>query len=1032
MAPTATLESFQAELTRLGAHFQRDLSHFESGTYNEASLRQQFLDPLFRSLGWDVGNLKGLIHTEREVDIEVSTPTAGTKTRADYVFRVNRIERFTCEAKKPSEILHNGHIYQAKRDAWARGIPFAILSDFEELKVYVVSSRPSRDNPKEGEYLTLHHSQYLGAARQLWDLLAYDNVAGGCLDRLIEALPKRTLRGRAKQGWLFRPERTQSLDAEFLNLLDDNRQRLGSDLLKNNDRDDLLAGNHLNEAAQRIIDRLVFLRICEDRGIDTGTLLTSILSGWWRERAATERPRLNRGDLDRRESQPDLPLTKGRPRTLDDEPPAPRYAPPADGSLYRILVSHIRALDQRPPNYKPFFNGQLFKPHFSEDLVVGDEWLANFLDDLTDHDNGYNFADIKVEILGSAYERFLGKVLRPQGRGATIEEKPEVRKAGGVYYTPRYIVDYIVEQTVGRQLEGKTPAQAAKLRFLDPACGSGSFLIRVYERVMEHYLRVFTERVREFAERAKLTNEPLDKLLRPHRDDYYLDAAANVRLTTRLKRQILQNNVFGTDIDAQAVEVTQLSLYLKMLEGENRESLHLQSNDLFSKEALLPALDQNIKCGNSLIASDFSLDPAELVRVNAFDWDIGFEKIMAKGGFDAVVGNPPYIPIETMAASERAYYQTKYPELERKFDTSVAFILAGINLCGSSGLLGYISSTTWETGENYGKLRQTIFQKHGLLELVNLPFDIFDAAYVETCVYIIGRKPSLTYKIANLPKKIRLSSLSGIKLTEVTCSLVQSPDYRVILNPAAESLGRRLLDASMFVPLGEITKSTQGLAASCFERRPDKPAGLNWYPFGEKCQAFRHAFILEETSYADMSERPSLKQFYDAVPKVLIRRVINRQDRLDVAYVDKCMVFKKDLNPFIPTVSGYDAKALASILNSQLISYLYINSSAIATKDDFRQTTLAELRRLPIPRAVTQTDTNKALSGLADKSRTLREALNSNLSDTERAALQNAIRKTDRDIDKLVYELYGLTPEEIALVEGTAETPDAEPAATEA
>lgn len=1018
MAATApaTLATFKKELSRLVAHFSSQQPYFTGPDYNEAKLREDFLNPFFAALGWDVGNRKGLIHTEREVDIEVRTEISGKQKRADYVFRIARLERLTCEAKKPAETLHGSHAYQAKRDAYARGIPFAVLSDFEDMRFYVVGARPHRsESVTVGQWKHLHFSQYADSAAELWDLLAYENVAAGSIDRLIDALPKRATRLKARQGYLIKPDRTRSLDAEFLNFLDDARQKLGSDLLKHNDREELLSGNHLNEAAQRILDRLVFLRICEDRGIDTGTLLSTQLRDWYHHQ--DQRPRLKRGAFDARK-------TSLFPETVDEEPPSPRYAPPAEGGLYRVFTAHVRALDQRPPSYQPFFNGQLFKPHISEDLVVGDEWLANFIDDLTADDEGYNFADIKVEILGDAYERFLGKVLRPQGRGAAIEEKPEVRKAGGVYYTPRYIVDYIVEQTVGRQLEAKAPAQVAKLRFLDPACGSGSFLIRVYERVMEHHLRHFTERVREFQARSTLDGTPLEKLLRPYAADYYLDAAGNVRLTTRLKRQILQNNVFGVDIDAQAVEVTQLSLYLKMLEGENRESLHHQTKDLFNKEALLPPLDQNIKCGNSLIGSDFSLDPAELVRVNAFDWDIGFEKIMNAGGFDAVVGNPPYIPIETMAPNERVHYAATYPQLERKFDTSVAFILAGMRLLNRAGLLGYISSTTWETGENYSKLRQYLFEKHGLQRLINLPFDIFADAYVETCVYIIGAKPTPDYLVANLPKKERLTSLHNAALTSVSTSFISAPDYRIVLNPAAETLSRRLAAPDRFVSLGEITKSTQGLSASRFERQPAKPKTGDWFPFGEKCQAFRHSFVLEETSYANMADKPSLKTFYEAEPKMLLRRVINRQDRLDAAYFDGRMVFKKDLNPFIPIVAGYTAKALTAVLNSKLISYIYIASSAIATKDDFRQTTLAELRRLPIPREIIQPAVEKKLSSMADKMMGLISASTAK-SDAERAALQNAIRKTDRDIDQLVYQLYGLTPEEIALVEGTAETADA-------
>ncbi len=630
MPDAPTFETFQHELNRLVEQFDRRFPEVTSPDYNEASLRADYLDKLFRALGWDVGNDKGLIHTEREVDIEVRTLYSGRQTRADYVFRYAKVDRFTCEAKKPAEALSDRHIFQAKRDAFWRGIPLALLSDFEELKIYIVGARPQIDDPHTGEWKVLNFKQYRASAREIWDLLAYENVKTGSIDRLIESLPKRPLRIKGRQGYLIRPDRTRSPDAEFLNFLDDVRQQLGSDLLKHNNRADLLEGHRLNEAAQRILDRLVFLRICEDRGIDTGILLKSIFDGWYRQQKSP--PRLRRPNR-----QTHMRFGGG---VLEEEPPADGFGGRADGSLYRELVEHLQSLDRRPPSYKPFFNGQLFKPHFSEELMVGDEWLANFIVDLTDDDTGYNFADIKVEILGDAYERFLGKILVPQGRGAKIDEKPEVRKAGGVYYTPRYIVDYIVEQTVGLMLGETTPKEAEKMRIVDPACGSGSFLLCAYERMMKHYLDYFTKNQEK-----------------RRKEDCYIDTAGNVRLTTALKRRILESNIFGVDIDAQAVEVTHLSLYLKMLEGENRETLRAQT-ELFRGAPLLPPLDQNIKCFNSLIASDFSLDPDELVRVNAGDWDVQFPSIMKNGGFDAVVGNPPYIFTRNQGIrdEEKTYY----------------------------------------------------------------------------------------------------------------------------------------------------------------------------------------------------------------------------------------------------------------------------------------------------------------------------------------------------------------------------------------
>jgi len=679
MPNDTTFESFEKELNRLVESFGKRIAELKSSDYNEAKLRDDFLNPFFRALGWDMENRAGLIQKEREVEIESATQIGGGRKRADYLFRTDKRDRFVCEAKKPAEQLHARYAFQAKRYAWNKGVPVAVLTDFEELKIFIVGGKPYIDEPQVGEWKNWHYRQYPLIARELWDLLARDKIASGSIDRALEALPKKaTGTGKARQQWLIKPDRTRALDSDFLEFLDETRRDLASDIYKNNGHDELLDGNKLTEAVQRIIDRILFLRICEDRDIDTGTTLQSIVETW--------RKRTGDDDTGRRAHQ--------QPFELREEPPA-NYG--GDGirapkdSLWRAVVRHFRALDRRPPTHVPFFNGNLFKSHFTETLVIGDEWLAGFIGELSDDESPYLFNVIDVEILGSVYERFLGKVVRPQGRGITIEEKPEVRKAGGVYYTPRYIVDYIVEQTAGKLLDeiagcsgavsapdsggeerrSQTAAttlkdfekKTAALRLLDPACGSGSFLIRAFERVCEHWQKRLTADLREVLECASplaLSDTPdVQKRQRAaavqdaaataerksaraawerkHRPLCWVDSeTSDVHLTVALKRQILTQNIYGVDLDAAAVEVTQLSLYLKMLEHENRTTLQRQ-RELLADEAeiaLLPPLQDNIKCGNSLIASDFSMMPEDLVRVHAFDWPVQFQSIMKAGGFD--------------------------------------------------------------------------------------------------------------------------------------------------------------------------------------------------------------------------------------------------------------------------------------------------------------------------------------------------------------------------------------------------------------
>jgi hypothetical protein len=264
---------------------------------------------------------------------------------------------------------------------------------------------------------------------------------------------------------------------------------------------------------------------------------------------------------------------------------------------------------------------------FTPALTIDDRVLKQIIKSLY-YPCPYVFKEIPVEILGQVYERFLGKVIRlTPARQAKIEEKPEVRKAGGVYYTPKYIVDYIVENTVGELLADKTPEEAAELTIVDPACGSGSFLLGAFQYLLDWH------------ESWYLGHDP-EKWTRGKQPALIHTAEGDWRLTTAEKKRILLNNIYGVDIDAQAVEVTKLSLLMKVLEEETGQLT-------LGFERALPDLGDNIKCGNSLIDWDYFegqliRDEAEVERVNPFEWEQGFPEVFAKGGFDAVIGNPPW------------------------------------------------------------------------------------------------------------------------------------------------------------------------------------------------------------------------------------------------------------------------------------------------------------------------------------------------------------------------------------------------------
>jgi hypothetical protein len=418
-------------------------------------------------------------------------------------------------------------------------------------------------------------------------LFSKEAILQGSFDRYAES-------NRAKKG-------TAEVDKAFLSEIELWRDTLVRNIALRNPS---LSQRELNYAVQATIDRIIFLRICEDRGIEVYGRLRSLVNG--------------------------------------------------QNICARLREIYVEA-DHR-------YNSGLF--HFENErgradapdrltlgLAIDDKPLKGILGRLYDPESPYEFSVLPADILGQVYEQFLGKVIRlTAGHRAVVEDKPEVKKAGGVYYTPTYIVDYIVKNTVGRLLEGKTPKQAADLRILDPACGSGSFLIGAYQHLLDWYLEAYEERPEK------------------HRKELVQGRAGEWHLSTAEKKRILQANIYGVDIDAQAVETTKLSLLLKVLEGETSESIDAQLS--FLHERALPDLAANIKCGNSLIGPDF-YDDAQLglegpgeeerYRINVFDWDSEFPEILGKRvskgscGFDAVIGNPPYVDIKGMPGGDVDY-----------------------------------------------------------------------------------------------------------------------------------------------------------------------------------------------------------------------------------------------------------------------------------------------------------------------------------------------------------------------------------------
>jgi predicted type IV restriction endonuclease len=416
--------SEQNILKDLLTRFDNNLDAYKSGKYNEAQLRLEFVNPLFEALGWDVYNKKGYAEAYKDVVHEDAIKVGGATKAPDYSFRIGGARKFFLETKKPTVNIKEDPVpaFQLRRYAWSAKLPLSILTDFEELAVYDCRIKPAPgDKPATGRIMYVNYKEYPEKWDEIADVFSREAILKGSFDRFVESEKK-------KRG-------TATVDDAFLSEIELWRDTLARNIALRNPG---LTERDINFAVQLTIDRIIFLRICEDRGIEDYGRLQALING---------------------------------------------------EHVYKRMFDLFYRADEKYNSGLFHFQPEKGRPgapdELTPDLQIDDKVLKDIFKGLYYPESPYEFSVLPVDILGHVYERFLGKVIRlTSGGRAKVEEKPEVRKAGGVYYTPKYIVDYIVENTVGKLLEKKNPKQVEKLRILDPACGSGSFLIGAYEYLL--------------------------------------------------------------------------------------------------------------------------------------------------------------------------------------------------------------------------------------------------------------------------------------------------------------------------------------------------------------------------------------------------------------------------------------------------------------------------------------------------------------------------------------------------------------------
>lgn len=998
------------KLHELVEMFRRNEQRYNSSDYKEMELRSSFIDPFLELFDWHPRQESNVLAEWRDCIQEATVEGAKgeARKRPDYECRIGQTPVMYVEVKTPHENIHvvPKPALQLRSYTHSNELPVGVLTNFAKLAVYDGRFQPKLGQGAEyGRILKLSYPEYVENWDLLYSVISKNAIISGSQQDFVHKQPTKGIFPIGKailaeiEGW---------------------REDLANSIAHAEQNQKLkLNGDSLGFAVGRIIDRILFIRVSEAKGLE--------------------------------HEEPMRLITKG------------------DG-VYKRLLQLFHYADAR-------YNSGLFhfKPEQGREdsdelalkLHVGDKVLRNIIDSLYSEDNLTDFSKVPVEILGQVYEQFLGKVITlPEPAKARIEDNPRGNRDTGVFYTPSYIVKYIVDQTLSPFTKGKTPKDIANLKILDPACGSGSFLLGAYDFLLTFYQDYY---------RANNPAKHPAKVTWTHQDGY--------KLTLRARKEILLAHIFGVDIDFQAVEVTKLSLLLKVLDGETKYSI---DSELKLLERALPDLWKNIKCGNSLLEKDWEdmgreVTDDELDKLKPFDWGKGFPAIMKQGGFDAVIGNPPYVRQETLGQAFKDYAKKKFEVYNGIADLYTYFFERSHKLLKPEGRFGMICSNKWLRAD-YGKgLRAFMANQTTLEQIVDFgELKVFENAATFPAIFITRNHPTKkqnfvyapvkTLKFPSLEKEVERIGLNldSRSIAGYNWALVQSKEQNIIdkMNTTGVPLGK-YVDGQIF--RGILTGLNEAFVVDKATRdalvKEDKKCAKFIKPFvkGDDVRKYHikefDRFVIAIPKGTTMEHweqgfEPTkwFQKTYPSLYKHLKRfssRAAKRTDQGDFWWelraCDYYDAFEKSkiVYPDIAKESRFtfddkglyfgntvyfissDDKYLLGLLNSKLMFAYFKRHAAVLGDADqggrlrfFRQDVL----KLPIRKLNLKDKAQKAqhdqMVKLVKRMLDLNEQLKAAWVSTKQERIKEHMTETDAKIDQLVYELYGLNEQEIAIVEG--------------
>ena len=829
---TVDKENAKKKLTGLVDRFEQVRRSGKEGTFSEADVSSKFILPLLEILGWNINDINEVKEQRRTLSGPV-----------DYTLALNRKLCLVVELKKFTEDLDGYRTVrrrretfpeQATRYAWHLKVEWVLLTNFKEVRLY----NSYYKNPADGLRLQIRYTHFYSDFDKLW-VLSRQSVESGELDKIERKAERKNIDEAVLEGLL-----------EIRRLLSRNIK------LKNPS----LTLKSIRENVQRIMDRLIVVRVAEDRGSIGFESLYKELDSW-----------KNRG----------LPTP-----------------------FMRSLKTIFRDFDD-------IYNTKLFEPHSCEDISIDNDILETIIDILYQ----YNFDFISADVLGAIYEGYLGHVLEETTSGGVqITESSEARKKRGIYYTPTHLVEYVVRATLGELLKKcNSPEEVSRIKVLDPACGSGSFLIKAFDVIKEWY--------DSYNKGLSAKGNTLEA---------HFQAIADVN------RKILTENLFGVDIDPQAAEIASVNLMLKALRRG---------------EKLPQIMGYNIKAGNSLVNGmeerfdELSDDAKQGLR--PFRWNEEFPQVFAAVGFDVVIGNPPYFKVRK---TNPIRISPSFNAIKTgPVNAAMMFIDRALKLTKPEGYVGLVLPKMLTYTKGWKGSRREVFDTE-VRSVIDCQ-EAFEGVLLEQVLLTlekIGMDESHTYRVGEAKgPSIIISSM------HIPQHLAKQEDF-IFLEPSdiAYKIRRNMLSGT--VHLGTICDIILGQGIQSFACWREAPqTGDLRILRGDDVQMWHIRGCLYFSPDAAEMQRFKDRIVQLSVPHIVAQRIVAhiRYPRphiiLMAAYdTSGAFTFNTVVNIFV-TNPSYDYRYILGLLNSKLFSYYaykFIYNNAVRSMDLYKD----YARRLPV------------------------------------------------------------------------------------